>query len=203
MTKRSCAAICFLAALSLPSISSGETGSAAAVIKAVVENVFQTLKTYPVSGPPENLPKRREAIKKIVDDNFDSTEMAQRALGNYWKPQSPEKQQEFTRLYYWRLYNFYILRVENYSDEKVLYGNERVAGNKASVATRVSSKKYPEFDIEYRLIKKNEDWKIYDIVIEGVSLTANYRSQFNIFLRNRTFDELLKALRDKAPDSSL
>lgn len=172
-------------------------------IKSVVDNVFHTLNMYPVAGPQENLPKRRAKIKEIIDENFDAEEMAKRALGKYWKAQPVEKQQEFTKLFYWRLYNFYILRVETYSDEKVMYKKELLKGDIAGVHTLISSKKYPEFDIEYRVRKADESWKIYDVVIEGVSLVANYRSQFGNFLSKKTFDELLRELRAKNEENNL
>ncbi|MEW6518304.1 MAG: ABC transporter substrate-binding protein [Thermodesulfobacteriota bacterium] len=173
------------------------------IMKGVVEEVFHTLQAYPVSGPAENLPKRREEIRKIIDSHFDAREMSQRALGKYWKEIPEEKRQEFTRLFYWRLYNFYIMRLEAYSDQKVIYDKELVRGNVAAVYTQVSSRKYPQFDIEYRLKQAGDDWKIYDVIIEGVSLVANYRSQFNSFLGRKTFNELLKALREKTPEDSL
>jgi len=179
-----------------------EAGTPLAFIKAEVDAVFKVLRQYPVDGPAENLPKRREAIKKIIDNSFDSREMSRRALGRYWKEQTPEQQDEFVKLFYWRLYNFYILRIETYSDEKVLYGDERLAGDNASVQTRVSSKRYPEFDIEYRLKRRGDSWRIYDVVIEGVSLIANYRSQFAGFLSKKSFDELIKTLREKSPQNS-
>jgi len=172
-------------------------------MKGVVAEVFHSLQAYPVDGPPENLPRRREEIRKIIDGHFDAVQMSQRALGKYWKEISEDKRQEFTRLFYWRLYNFYIMRLEAYSDEKVIYNKELLKGNVAAIYTQVSSKKYPEFDIEYRLRQNGDEWKIYDVVIEGVSLVANYRSQFNSFLGKKSFDELLKALREKTPEDSL
>ncbi|MBC8316365.1 MAG: ABC transporter substrate-binding protein [Desulfobulbaceae bacterium] len=182
--------------------SQSEMGAPTAIIKTVSDGVFQTLNIYPVSGPPDFLPKRREAIKKILDTNFDSVEMAKLALGKYWKPLSDKQRHEFSSLFYWRLYSFYILRIELYSDETVLYKNEKILDDKASVLTRVSSTRYPEFDITYRLRKTDHGWKIYDVVIEGVSLVANYRGQFNNFLsKKNTFNDLLKNLRDKAPDN--
>lgn len=172
-------------------------------IRNVVDETFATLRKYPVDGPSDNLTVRRENIKKIVDDHFDSREIAQRALGKYWKHQSAKDQDEFTRLFYWRLYNFYILRVENYSDEKIIYQKETIIDDKAAVYTRVSSARYPEFDIDYKLKMVGDSWKIYDVVIEGVSLVANYRSQFNSYLSKKTFATLLEALREKSPDINL
>jgi phospholipid transport system substrate-binding protein len=172
------------------------------MIKGVSDQIFQTLNAFPVAGPPEFLPKRREEIKRILDSNFDATEMAKLALGKYWKPLSESQRQEFSSLFYWRLYSFYILRIEMYSDQTILYKNEKLTEDKASVLTRVSSKKYPEFDIAYRLKRQSDSWKIYDVVIEGVSLIANYRVQFNNFLsKKNTFEDLLKTLREKAPDN--
>lgn len=173
------------------------------LIKTVSEEVFLALNTYPVSGPPEFLPKRREAIKTILNRNFDSMAMAKLALGKHWKPLSAEQRQKFSNLFYWRLYSFYILRIELYSDQTILYKNEKISSDKATVLIRVSSGQYPEFDITYRLKMTDSGWKIYDVVIEGVSLVSNYRNQFNSFLsKKNTFDDLLKKLQEKAPDNA-
>jgi phospholipid transport system substrate-binding protein len=198
--------VCFLILVVLGAgLSKAEIISPMTLVKKVADDVFQTLNTYPVAGPPEYLPKRREAIKNILDTNFDAHEMAKLALGKHWKPLSEAQRQEFSRLFYWRLYSFYILRIEMYSDQTILYKNEKmIEEEKATVLTRVSSKKYPEFDILYRLRKASDSWKIYDVVIEGVSLVSNYRGQFNNFLsKKNTFDDLLKTLREKAPDNNV
>ena len=194
----------FIATILISGITHSEIISPMTTVKKVADNVFQTLNTYPVAGPPEFLPKRREGIKQVLDTNFDSLEMSKLALGKNWKPLSAEQRQEFSSLFYWRLYSFYILRIELYSDQTVFYKNEKITGDKASVLTRISSKQYPEFDIAYRLKRLGDGWKIYDVVIEGVSLVANYRSQFNNFLANKnTFDDLLEKLREKAPDNAV
>ncbi|MBU0968834.1 MAG: ABC transporter substrate-binding protein [Proteobacteria bacterium] len=203
ISRFSCIIACIIVAVFVAEVAQGVARSPMDIMKEVVENVFHTLHTYPVGGPPENLAKRREEIKKIIDSHFDAREMSKRALGKYWKDISDEKQDEFTQLFYWRLYNFYIMRLEAYSDEKVVYDKELTKGNVAAVYTQVSSKRYPEFDIEYRLKQQGDDWKIYDVVIEGVSLVANYRSQFNSFLSSKSFPELLKALHEKTPQDSL
>jgi len=187
---RSVATVYFFAAIIfVTAVTHAATISPMEMIKNVSEDVFRILNTYPVSGPSEFLPKRREAIKAILDANFDSNEMAKLALGKYWKPLSDEQRQEFSSLFYWRLYSFYILRIELYSDQTIVYKNEKIAEEKASVLTRVSSKQYPEFDILYRLRNTGEGWKIYDVVIEGVSLIANYRGQFNNFLSKKNLSK--------------
>ena len=193
----------FIATILISGITHSEIISPMTTVKKVADNVFQTLNTYPVAGPPEFLPKRREGIKEILDANFDADEMAKLALGKHWRSLSEDQRQEFSRLFYWRLYSFYILRIEMYSDQKILYKNEKIIElDKSTVLTRVSSKKYPEFDILYRLKKASDSWKIYDVVIEGVSLVSNYRGQFNNFLsKKKTFDDLLKTLQEKAPDN--
>lgn len=196
-------AACLVFAFSSLSAAQTDATSPLTYIQAEVEKVFQVLRQYPVDGDAETMRQRREAIRKIIDESFDADEMARRALGKYWREQPPEKLEEFTKLFYWRLYNFYILRIETYSDEKVMYGEEKIVRDLAAVSTRISSKRYPEFDIEYRLKRFGDGWKIYDVVIEGVSLISNYRSQFTGFLSKKSFDELLKALREKAPDHAL
>lgn len=172
-------------------------------VQAAVQKVLGILQTYPAAGPAENIPKRRDAFRKIVADHFNFAETAKRTLVHHWKGQTLKKREEFVDLFYWRLYSFYTLRLEIYSDETVSYLGEEVEGNSAYVKTRIKSSKYPEFDVHYRLQQKEGKWRIYDIVVEGVSLIKNYRTQFNSFLLKNSFDDLLNRLREKAPDKNI
>jgi len=87
--------------------------------------------------------------------------------------------------------------IEKHEEDKVLYQGERIEGRYASVKTTIVTYKGTEIPVEYRLIKEDGEWKAYDIVIEGVSLVSNYRSQFNRIIHSESYDELVKKLREK------
>jgi phospholipid transport system substrate-binding protein len=145
----------------------------------------------------ESKEMREKKIWTIIDGVFDYTELSKRALAQHWKQFSPDQQEEFTRLFGKLLGSVYIDRIMAYKDEKVLFGKVTNLSDKtAEVQSEIlrSSKSIP---IHYRMILGNEEWKVYDVVIEGVSLVQNYRSQFREILTNKPPEDLLKMLRQK------
>ena len=125
--------------------------------------------------------------------------MSKSSLGPHWKNQTPVKQQEFVKIFEELLFNTYLDRVDIYtcSNEKVLYDNEMIEGSSAVVKTRVNGYKEKDVAIDYRLRLKDGEWKVYDVVVEGISLVNNYRQQFNAILAKESFDGLLKRMQEK------
>ncbi|GLI36395.1 MlaC/ttg2D family ABC transporter substrate-binding protein [Desulforhabdus amnigena] len=154
------------------------------------------------AGKAPTIRQRRAEILTIVDEYFDFYEMGKRALGRPWKDQPAQKQKEFVDLFKQLLFNTYVDRVETYtgSEEKVVYDNEEIKGTYAFVKTRVLNYKNTDVAVDYRLQLKDGKWKVYDVIVEGVSLVSNYRSQFNSILANEDFDALLKKLREKVAE---
>jgi phospholipid transport system substrate-binding protein len=149
--------------------------------------------------------ERRQKLKEVLYQRFDFTEMARRSLGSEWRRRTPEEQKEFVKLFTELLERSYLDKIESYSGEKVLYLKEREDGNYAEVETKIVDKKGQEYSVDYRLQKVNGDWKVYDVIIEDISLVANYRSQFSRVLSKSSFDELLKTMKEKtfvAPGSN-
>lgn len=184
---------------------SGSTGSAAvadsplALVQSGTNRALQILNEAR-SGQGPTLVQRKAEILTIVDEYFSFTEMAKRALGSKWREQPPEKRQEFVRLFKQLLFNTYVNRVDSYAvkDGGVAYDSENIDGNYAVVRTRLQGYQNRDIPVEYRLHKMSEGWRAYDVIIEGVSLVDNYRSQFNSILARESFDSLLKQLRKKA-----
>jgi len=140
---------------------------------------------------------KKEKLEAIYEQMFDEVELSRRALGGNWNKLNATQQQEFIQLYRQVLEKAYIDKILSYTDEKIVFAKESLlAGNQAEVQTKVitSSKEIPIF---YRVILKNGVWKVYDVVIENVSLVQNYRSQFNDILAKNTPDQLLEILRKK------
>lgn len=150
-------------------------------------------------GEGQTLRQRKGEILTIVDEYFNFDEMARRALGRPWKDQSPEKRKEFVSLFKQLLFNTYISRVEGYtgSNEKVFYDSERIEGDFAVVSTHIIYQGNQNVVIDYRLRREGGLWKVYDVIVEGISFVENYRSQFSSILANESFDALLRKIREK------
>ena len=156
------------------------------------------------SGQAPSLRQRKNEILNNVSEYFNFDEMAKRALGRPWKEQAPDKRQEFTLLFKQLIFNTYINRLENYtgSKERVFYDSEKLDGDYATVKTHVVYQGDNNVEIEYRLHRDAGEWKVYDVVVEGISIVENYRSQFASILNNESFDSLLSRLREKIYQSN-
>jgi len=144
--------------------------------------------------------QRRQQLRDTINPRFDFSEMAKRSLGPHWSRRSPQEQQEFVKLFTDLLENSYVDKIEGYNGEKVLYSREQVDGDNAEVFTKIHTKKGEEFSINYKLHRGGKEWRVYDVVVEDISLVNNYRSQFNRILANASFDELLRKLQQKTPE---
>jgi phospholipid transport system substrate-binding protein len=172
-----------------------------ALIQSGTDRALQIIRSAHTGTAP-SLRERRAEILQIVDEYFDFGEMAKRSLGRSWKEQSPQKQQEFVDLFKQLLFNNYAGRVETYTgtDEQLVYDEQKIDGDYALVKTRVLNYKNANVQLDYRLKLTNGEWKVYDVVVEGVSLVDNYRGQFNSILASKPFDTLLGQLKEKVAD---
>lgn len=183
-------------------VSAGAVGPSG-VIKSGTDRALEILRTSQAPGG-QKVRQRREEILQIVDEYFNFNEMARRALGRPWKDQSPEKQREFVKLFKDLLFNTYVDRVDSYTgtNEQIAYDGERIEGEYAQVQTRILNYKNTDVRVEYRLRQVNGAWKVYDVVVEGISFIENYRSQFNSILAGESFDALLNRLRQKVREQA-
>ena len=144
--------------------------------------------------------ERREQLRAVIYPRFDFAEMAKRSLGSQWSRRSAQEQREFVRLFSEVLEHSYVDKIESYNGEKITYTRENQDKEHAEVFTKVVTKKGEEFSVNYNLRSVDGEWKVYDVVIENISLVNNYRSQFNRILAKASFDELLRKLQEKSPD---
>lgn len=140
---------------------------------------------------------RRAAVRKIADQIFDLGETARRALARHWQARTAAEREEFTHLFGDLLERTYIARIDQYGGEKVRYVAETVDGDHAVVRARVLTRKGSEVPVESRLLRRGDRWLIYDVLIENVSLIANYRAQFDRIIRSTSFDELMRRLKTR------
>ena len=155
-------------------------------------------------GEAPTLRQRKDEIMRVVDEYFNFEEMGKRALGRPWKDQTPDKQREFAQLFKQLLFNTYVNRLENYAgtNERVFYDSEKLDGDYAFVKTHILYQGSKSIEIDYRLHRDACGWKVYDVVVEGISFVDNYRSQFTSILTNDSFESLLRQLRQKIQQSS-
>ncbi len=165
-------------------------------VKATIDEVLEVLKD-PGLKAPEKKEERRDKIREKVQKLFTFEDMAKRSLGKHWRKRTDEEKEEFVKVFSRLIENSYIGKLEAYTDEVVLCEKEIMKKKAAEVRTKIVTKKGTEIPINYRLIKRNGRWMAYDVVIEGVSLVRNYRTQFGTALRAAPFEELVARLKEK------
>ena len=166
-------------------------------MEAIKETAGGVLSALRDPALKSNRDTRQERIKTLLRARFDFEEMGKRSLGPNWSKQSPADQQQFVKQFTELLMTTYIDRVDDYQGEKIIYQGERQENETATVNTKVQDKKGREYSVNYRLVRSGEDWKVFDVVIEDVSLVNNYRSQFSRVLSSGSFAELLQKLSAK------
>lgn len=192
----------FVSLLTVLAVMLGSASAWASVtdeVKGTVDQVVSIVSDANLKKP-QNETKRRAALKSTISRIFDYGEMAKRSLGVHWKARSSSEQKEFVALFATLLENSYANKIESYENEKILYEKEIIDGDYAEVKSRVVTAKRDEYSLDYRLLKKGSRWIVYDVVIEGVSLVSNYRSQFNKIIVNQGYGELVKKLKTKSEE---
>ena len=178
-------------------IRPAHAGAPTEQIRSAVEKATTILK-----DPKLQTEAKRKELREAVYPKFDFAEMARRSLGSHWQRRSPEEQREFVKVFTELIENSYMSTLESYEVEKVVIGGEKQDKDFAEVDTKIFSKKGEEFSVNYRLRQSGGDWKIYDVVIENISLVNNYRSQFNRVIGQSSFEELLRRMKNKQFDAA-
>lgn len=168
------------------------------VVRGTIDEVIRLVSDEGLKTP-DQATHRRQLLEEIIGQHFDFEEMAKRSLAAHWRNRSEAEHQEFAALFQSLLSKTYAGKIENYSGEKVQYLKERMKDSYAEVQTTIVSNK-TEISLDYRLLLKDGDWRVYDVVVDGVSLVKNYRVQFDRIIRHSSYEELVKTLRDKSGD---
>jgi phospholipid transport system substrate-binding protein len=174
-------------------------GPATDQVKATVDEVLGILEAPQYQGPAHKQ-ARRKAIRRAVNERFEFDQMARRSLGIYWAQRTAAERSEFTRLYTDLLERSYINRIESYTGEQIRYLDETVDDDHAEVRTKIVTKGRDEIPVNYRLARQGDKWEVYDIVIEGVSLVNNYRSQMARIINQSSYDALIRRMRAAAAE---
>lgn len=141
--------------------------------------------------------ERRAAVRRLAAEAFDIHETARRALGVHWQKRTPAEREEFVALFADVLERAYITQIENYGGERVRFVGESIDGNLAIVRARIITRGTVEVPVDARLLRRGERWLVYDIAVEGISLIANYRAQFDKIIRTSSYEDLIQRLRNR------
>jgi phospholipid transport system substrate-binding protein len=180
----------------LSAAPSAWAGPATDQVKAAVERVLKVVQDPELRKPP-NAEKRRAQIREAAQTIFDFEELSKRTLARHWAARTPAERTRFTELFTDLLENNYVSRIESYSGEKILYLPEQVDGDTVAVRCRFVTQKGAEVPLDYRMQKGGDRWQAYDVLVEGVSLVANYRTQFNSIINRSSYEGLVKRLEEK------
>jgi phospholipid transport system substrate-binding protein len=169
-------------------------------IRETVEEVLSILGDETLQAP-ERQELRRGKLRQAVQQRFGLEEMARRALGRHWRDLSADQRQEFVALFSDLLERSYVGKIEGTgAGSQVAYPKETIDDEGfASVLTVITNRLGSQVEVEYRLLRRDgtTPWEVYEIVIEGVSLINNYRTQFNNIIHRTSYDGLVKQLRLK------
>ena len=162
-------------------------------LKNTINKVISTLKDEALKN---DLPARRAILRKTINSQFNYRQMVMRSLAKNWDVRSAEEQQLFIALFKSLLENSYANKLESFSNEKINYLDEVVKGEYALVKTEVV-RKATTVGVDYKLVRENGVWQVYDFVIEGVSMVRNYRAQFTKIIHKHSYEVLVQKLTDK------
>ncbi len=165
-------------------------------LKAHIDQVIKILED-PALKADSKVEERRAAIRRVANGIFDFNEIAKRALARHWRGRTDEERTEFAVRFADLLERSYISKIELYSGEKIQYGREQLDGDFASVPSKITTKQGQEVAVDYRMLQQGDRWFVYDVVIEGVSLVSNYRTQLNQIIQTSSYDELVRKLKAK------
>ena len=184
----------------LCSARSASAGPPTDQLREGVDRVIKILKDPELKGDKKT-DERRAAINKVADEIFDFAETAKRALGQHWAPRTPAERAEFVRLFNELVQRTYIARVDQYNSEMTFLG-DTVDGDHAVVRTTVLLSKGGSISLDYLMHQPRDRWQVYDLNIDGISLVANYRSQFNKIIRTSSYEALVTTLKSRQAEFS-
>jgi phospholipid transport system substrate-binding protein len=140
--------------------------------------------------------ERSAAVNKVADEIFDFGETAKRALGPHWAQRTPAERDEFVRLFTELVQRTYLSKVDQYNSE-MTFQDDVVEGDHAVVRTTLLLGKGSQMALDYRMHRPRDRWQVYDLSIDGISLVASYRSQFNKIVRTDSYEGLVARLKSR------
>jgi phospholipid transport system substrate-binding protein len=177
----------------------GFAAGAKETVKGQIDRMLTKMQTPEFKGLARDA--KLTEISAIINEVFDYQELSKRTLGREWRKFSPDQQKEFVTLFEKLLQSIYADRILAYTHEKIEFGKEtELKKGRTEVESYIittDNKKVPLF---YRMTNKSGQWRVYDVVIEGISMVKNYRGQFREILSTKKPEDLLQTLREKTKE---
>ena len=187
-------AVFLLSSFLLP--SSSRAGGPTEQVRGTVDKVMTIVRSsHPTSKA--QMEAQRAQLLQVIYPRFDFTEMAKRSLGRHWAGRTPEEQREFVKIFAGLLGRSYADNIESYTSQNILYTREIEDQNFAQVDTKIVTENREQLSINYKLHSVDKEWKVYDLVIENISLVNNYRSQFDRVIARSSFEDLVRVMKEK------
>ena len=185
----------FMLCVNFPAVV--DAGEPLELVRTAVDKAVQILKD-PKLQSQDKKKDRIARLRETLNPIFDYEEMAKRALGTHWRRRTPAEQDEFVKLFRDFLERIYSDKIDLYGGEKVRFGREVLDQEFAQVESTIIKPKGEEIAVTYKLRQINGRWKVYDAVVENISIVNNYRSQFDRIISSSSYEELVKRLQEKA-----
>jgi phospholipid transport system substrate-binding protein len=171
-------------------------GEATDRIKAASDKIIAII-SDPAMKDPAMRDKRDQMVMGVVEGVFNWEEFSRRALAQNWSKRTDSEKKDFIALFSRLVERTYMAKANQYSGGKVDFLDEKIDGDYGNISTRYITSAGTQIPVDYRVMKKDGKWCVYDVYIEGVSLVNNYRSQFSDILLKSSFEELMKRLKEK------
>jgi phospholipid transport system substrate-binding protein len=168
-------------------------------IKATVDKALIVLKD-PRLKAVAKVKERRDQLRQILFARFDFNEMAKRSLAAEWRKRTASEQSEFVHLFTELLERTYTATIESYTDEKIIYLGEKLDGTYADVNSKILTNKGEDLSINYKAQLLGGEWKVYDVVVENISMVNNFRSQFSRVIAKYSYEELVRTMKAKVEE---
>ncbi|MBI3634857.1 MAG: ABC transporter substrate-binding protein [Candidatus Rokubacteria bacterium] len=177
--------------VALGSVAIAAAGAPTDQLREGVDRVFTVVRDQALAGEARAA-ERRAAIGKVAGEIFDFGDMARRALGTHWEARTPAEREQFVRLYTDLIQRVYLSKVDQReSAHQMTILGETIDGDDAIVKTSIPLSQGSQMPLEYRMHGTHNRWRVYDISIDGISLVANYRAQFNRVIHNESYEALV------------
>lgn len=162
------------------------------VTRTLLDRAVEILRNHNLS-----LDAKREELKRMAAANFDFSEMSRATIDEHWSALTPDQREAFTRLFTSFIEDSYLDQIQGYAGQNINVLRQDLDGDHADVYSTITSPGEDPVDLELRFKREAAGWKIYDVAVDEVSITSNYRAQFDHVIREKGFDTLMADLRAK------
>ena len=185
--------VALLMLIGTPVVSAEQTATES--VKSTVDEVIHILNSEELKQPGRSV-ERRQKIEHVIRQRVSYEDMAKRALGWPWRELTDTERQEFVVLFVELLRDTFAGRIDNYTDEEVLYLSEQHEENCAEVRTKLSGPKVDTL-LDFRVAEKVGHWYVYDVIIDGAGIVSNYHAQFVSIIRDHSYRGLVNKMKEK------